>query len=78
MFTYKIVQEAKQADITVSWVILHYRFVWFDFFCWFWFGCLFFFLLILYSSSSASTKCFVNTLVDVAVSGWGRVSVCCM
>lgn len=31
MFTYKIVQEAKQADITISWVILHYRFVWFGF-----------------------------------------------
>lgn len=31
MFTYKIVQEAEQADITISWVILHYRFVWFGF-----------------------------------------------
>lgn len=67
MFTYKIVQEAKQADITISWVILHYRFVWFGFFVVFsWIGC-FFFLLILYSSSPASTKCFVNILVDVAL-----------
>lgn len=43
MFTYKIVQEAKQADITISWVILHYRFVWFGFFVVFsWIGCFFF------------------------------------
>lgn len=66
MFTYKIVQEAKQADITISWVILHYRFVWFGFLLvlvW----AFFFFLFILYSSSTASTKCFVNTLVDVAL-----------
>lgn len=29
---YEIVQEAKQAEITISWAILHYGFVWFIFF----------------------------------------------
>jgi len=29
MSTCEILQEAKQADATISWVILHYWFVWF-------------------------------------------------